>query len=185
MRIMLTDRSETTAQVGLGLRAEGHELLEECLPDSRSHQACRGLAEHTCPLDDGVDLAITALHHDDDIASAGVVCAHRAGVPVVTVGRHDARHPDLGTALVRIAELGDEEVTASVRSAMRGVLDDLGFSEGEVFLHRDAAVERIIARVPGPIDQSVRGRIAVRLLDAATATGRHGARRDVVVQTLP
>lgn len=182
MRIMLTDRSDTSARVGDGLRAEGHEILTDCLPDDRSHHACHGLADHTCPLDAGVDLAITALHHDHDIASAGVVCAHRAGVPVVTVGRHDALHPDLGAALARVAELGDEEVTSSVRAALRRVLDDLGIVDGDVSLHRDASVERIVAMIPGPIDEALRARIAVRLLDAATATGRHGHRRDVVVQ---
>jgi hypothetical protein len=183
MRIMLTDRSETSARVGAGLRAEGHDVLEQCLPGTDGHHACQGLADHDCPLDVGVDLALTAVAHEHQVASAGVVCAHRAGVPVVAVGRHDAGHPDLVRALEHVAELGDTEVTASVRRALQAVLTDLGITGGDVALHRDATVERIVAVVPGPIDEPTRSRIAVRLLDAATSTGRHGARRDVVVQT--
>lgn len=182
MRIMLTDRSETSTRIGADLRAEGHEVLEQCLPGDDGHHACRGLVDHDCPLDAGVDLALTALAHEHQVAAAGVVCAQRAGVPVVALGRHDAGHPDLFRALEHVAELGDAEVTASVRRALLAVLDDLGIEGGRVALHRDATVERIVAEVPGPIDEPTRSRIAVRLLDAATATGRHGSRRDVVVQ---
>ncbi len=185
MKIMLTDRSETSARIGDDLRAEGHEVLEQCLPSDDGHHACRGLVDHDCPLDIGVDLALTALSHEHEVAAAGVVCAQRAGVPVVALGRHDAGHPDLFRALEHVADLGDAEVTASVRRALQAVLDDLEIVGGQVALHRDATVERIVAVVPGPIDGPTRSRIAVRLLDAATATGRHGSRRDVVVQSRP
>ncbi|MFP5579007.1 MAG: hypothetical protein ACLGIZ_12350 [Acidimicrobiia bacterium] len=183
MRIMLTDRSETSSQVAAGLRHEGHEVTDLCLPDPASPLTCTGLVEHHCPLDAGVDLAITALEHPQDAPSAGTVCARRAGVPVVALGRHDVRHPDLGGALARVAELGDDHVTASVQAALQRVLDDMGLPGGEVVLHRDALSEQIIATVPGPLDDPTRSRIAVRLLDAATASGRHGRRRDVAVRT--
>ncbi len=183
MRIMLTDRSETSRQVVDGLRHEGHEVLELCLPDPASPLTCRGLVEHRCPLDAGVDLAITALQHPQDAPSAGTVCARRAGVPVVALGRHDVSHPDLGGALTRVAQLGDDHVTATVQAALERVLVDMELDGGEVVLHRDATCEQIIATVPGPLDDPTRSRIAVRLLDAATASGRHGRRRDVSVRT--
>ena len=182
MRIMLTDRSETSGQVADGLRQEGHELLDLCLPDPASPLTCRGLVEHRCPLDQGVDLAITALEHPQAAPAAGTVCARRAGVPVVALGRHDVSHPDLGAALTRVAELGDDHVTASVQAALVQVLDEMGLAHGSVVLHRDALSEQIIATVPGPLDDPTRSRIAVRLLDAATASGRHGRRRDVSVR---
>ena len=183
MRIMLTDRSETSGQVAEGLRQQGHELLELCLPDPTSPSTCTGVVQHRCPLDQGVDLAITTLEHPPMAPPAGTVCARRAGVPVVALGRHDVHHPDLGAALARVAELGDDHVTATVQAALEQVLDDMGLSEGEVVLHRDAVSEQIIATVPGPLDDPTRSRIAVRLLDAATASGRHGRRRDVAVRT--
>lgn len=183
MRIMLTDRSETSSRVADGLRREGHEILELCMPDGASALTCQGLVEHRCPLDEGVDLAVTALEHPQAAPSAGTVCARRAGVPVVALGRHDVQHPDLGAALERVAGLGDDHVTASVQAALQRVLDDIGVSGGEVVLHRDATCEQIIATVPGPLDVPTRSRIAVRLLDAATASGRHGRRRDVAVRT--
>jgi len=105
------------------------------------------------------------------------------GVPVVALGRHDVSHPDLVAALARVAELGDDHVTASVQAALQRVLDDMGLAQGDVVLHRDALSEQIIATVPGPLDDPTRSRIAVRLLDAATTSGRHGRRRDVAVRT--
>ena len=68
-------------------------------------------------------------------------------------------------------------------TALGRVLDDMGIAGGDVVLHRDATCEQIIATVRGPLDDPTRSRIAVRLLDAATASGRHGRRRDVAVRT--
>lgn len=183
MRIMLTDRSDTSSQVADGLRREGHEIVDLCLPDPASPGTCHGLVEHRCPLDEGADLAITALQHPQDAPSAGTICARRAGVPVVALGRHDVAHPDLGAALTRIAELGDDHVTALVQTALQQVLTEMGIDGGDVVLHRDAVCEQIVATVPTPLDGPTRARIAVRLLDAATASGRHGRRRDVAVRS--
>lgn len=58
----------------------------------------------------------------------------------------------------------------------------MGVQGGDVVLHRDAVCEQIVATVPGPLDDATRSRIAVRLLDAATSSGRHGRRRDVAVR---
>lgn len=183
MKILLTDRSETSALVAEGLRRDGHEVLDHCLPDPASPVQCRGLVEHQCPLDAGADLAITALQHPQEAPSAGTVCARRAGVPVVTLGRHDVQHPDLGRVLGRVAASGDDHITATVQVALRGVLDQLGIEGGDVSLRRDAGTERIVATVPGPLDLATTSKIAVRLLDAATTTGRGSQRRDVVVRT--
>jgi len=183
MRIMLTDRSETSGRVADGLRREGHEVLEHCLPDPASPLSCRGLLDRTCPLETGADLAITALEHPQEAPAAGAVCARRAAVPVVALGRHDLHHPDLVRVLERVARYGDDHVTASVQAALRQVLDQLGIAGGDVHLRHDADTERIIATVPGPLDLRTSSQIAVRLLDAATASGRRGQRRDVSVRT--
>ncbi|MFP5321825.1 MAG: hypothetical protein ACLGIC_08240 [Acidimicrobiia bacterium] len=185
MRIMLTDRSETSARVAEGLRHDGHEVLEQCLPDGGSALTCRGLVEHTCPLDAGADLAITALDHAHEAPAAGTVCARRAAVPVVALGRHDLAHPDLGAVLGRVAELGDDHVTATVQAALRQVLDQLGIVTGEVVVHHDAGHERIVATVAADLDRPTRSMIAVRLLDAATSSRRGGQRRDVAVIAAP
>jgi len=183
VRIMLTDRSETSARVAEGLRHEGHEVLDLCLPDGPSGLTCRGLVEHACPLDTGADLAITALDHPSEAPAAGTVCARRAAVPVVALGRHDLAHPDLSSVLARVADLGDDHVTATVQAALREVLDGLGIVGGEVVVHHDAGTERITATVPGPLDGPTTSKIAVRLLDAATSSRRGGQRRDVSVRT--
>jgi len=182
MRIMLTDRSATSTRVAEGLRHEGHEVVDLCLPDPASPLTCRGLVEHACPLDTGADLAITALEHPQDAPAAGTVCARRAAVPVVALGRHDLAHPDLEAVLERVAEAGDDHVLASVQAALRQVLDGLGIVGGDVVVHHDAGTERIAATVPGPLDAPTVSRIAVRLLDAATASRRGGQRRDVSVR---
>lgn len=181
MRIMLTDRSGTSARVGDALRHEGHEVLELCLPDPGSPLACRGLVERTCPLDAGADLAISALEHPQDAPTAGTVCARRAAVPVLTLGRLDLLHPDLPSRLRRVAASGDDHVLAVVQAALRDVLDQLGIADGDVVIHHDADAERIVATVAGPLDAPTRSKIAVRLLDAATSSRRGGHRRDVSV----
>jgi len=183
VRILLTDRSDTSARIAAGLRHEGHEVLEQCLPDTSSSLSCRGIVEHRCPLDTGADLAITALDHPSPAPVAGTVCARRAAVPVVALGRLDLEHPDLGAALQRVADLGDDHVTASVQVALRDVLDRLGIVGGEVIVHHDAGTERITAVLPAPLDEPTTSKVAVRLLDAATASGRRGQRRDVSVRT--
>ena len=179
----MTDRSATSARLAEGLRHEGHEVLDTCLPDSASALTCRGLVEHTCPLDTGADLAITALEHPQEAPSAGTVCARRAAVPVVALGRHDLDHPDLTAVLERVADLGDDHVTATVQAALREVLDQLGIAGGEVVVHHDAGTERITATVPAALDGPTTSRVAVRLLDAATASRRRGQRRDVSVRS--
>lgn len=183
MRIMVTDRSETSARVAEGLRHEGHDVVDLCLPDPGSPLSCRGLVEHACPLDTGADLAITALEHPQEAPAAGTVCARRAAVPVVALGRHDLAHPDLSAVLGRVAAAGDDHVLATVQAALRDALDRLGIVGGEVSIHHDAGTERIVATVPGPLDAAATSKIAVRLLDAATASRRRGQRRDVVVRT--
>lgn len=183
MRIMLTDRSATSLRVADGLRRQGHEVVEHCLPDPGSPLSCQGLLDRTCPLDRGADLAITALEHPQDAPAAGAVCARRAAVPVVALGRHDLLHPDLLRLLERVAHHGDDHVTASVQAALRQVLNRLGIRGGDVHVEHDADTERIVATVPGPLDGRTRSTIAVRLLDAATASGRGGQRRDVAVRT--
>ena len=182
MRITLIDRSETTSRIGAALAAEGHEVLEDCLPDPGTQQACRGLSHHSCPLEAGVDLALTSIERDGETASAGTVCARRAGVPVVTVGRHDVHHPDLGGALTRAALRGDELVRWTAGEALERALADVGAAAGTVDVHRVADRERIVVTVDADLTAKDRGRIAVRVLDALTASGRGAIRRDVVVR---
>jgi len=184
MRIMLTDRSDTSARVAEGLRREGHEVIDLCLPDAASPLTCRGLVDHECPLDTGADLAITALEHPQEAPAAGTVCARRAAVPVVALGRHDLAHPDLSAVLERVAEAGDDHVLATVQVALRQALDQLGIVGGEAVVHHDAGTERITATVPGPLDGPTTSRIAVRLLDAATSSRRGGQRRDVSIRVI-
>lgn len=184
MRIMLTDSSDTCTAVGEGLAVEGHEVIDACMPDPSRQHECRGLRERTCPLPEGVDVAITTLERPQEVASAGTVCARRAGIPVVTVGRHDANHPDLVPALQRIAGRGDEYLVWSLQQAMADALVSVGRAVGNgetVDVVRTADTERIMARIPGPLTGPERSKLAVRLLDAATSTGRRGIRRDVVV----
>lgn len=183
MRILQTDESTACTQVATALRESGHEVFTDCLPDASDQHACLGLRDGSrCPLDAGVDLAITGVNHSQEVASAGVVCSRRHSVPVVTVGRHDVHHPDLSSSLERIAGRGDDLVLWSVEQALHAVLEKLGVADGTVQLHHDAACERIIARIPQPMTDAERSRLAVRLLAAATATHRTSIRRDVLVQ---
>ena len=183
MRILQTDESIACAEVAGALRDGGHEVFTDCLPDPGDQHSCLGLRHGgQCPLDAGADLAIAGVDHPQQIASAGVVCSRRHSVPVVTVGRHDVQHPDLSTSLERMAEHGDDLVLWSVEQALQDVLELLGVADGTVQLHHDATCERIIARIPQPMTDAERARLAVRLLAAATATRRSSPRRDVLVQ---
>ncbi len=186
MRIMLTDRSETGAHLARSLRADGHEVTEACLPDRTQQHGCQGMGRGTCPLDAGVDLAVSTLERDQAVAAAGTVCARRAGVPIVALGRHDAYHPDLDRSLRRTAARGDELVRWSLREALGAGLAALGVSTvgASVSLERRPDGERIVVDVPAPLTARQRGTLAVRLLAAVTATGREGRRRDVSIRSV-
>lgn len=185
MRILQTDSSQACEEVADGLRASGHEVLADCLPDPANQHGCLGLSDGECPLDEGVDLAITGISGDQQASSAGVVCSRRHSVPVAAIGRLDRGHADLGRSLERIARAGDAVVLSSVEHALHDVLERLGLPDGTVQLRRDATCERIIARIPHAMTDAERSRLAVRLLAAATATHRTSARRDVLVESAP
>ncbi len=187
MKILRTDDTDSTDRVAARLRAEGHLVLEDCLPDRTDPSGCRGLRGDRCPLRLEPDLALVG---EDDRGtehrpSAGVVCAHRSAIPVVTVGRLDAEHADLGGALARRAARGDELVARRVEDELRSLLEDLGLGEGSVHVHRRGGEDRIVAELPAEVTERDRHRIAVRLLGAATATGRCGPRRSVVIRRRP
>lgn len=102
LEVLFVDATPAPAVVGQ-LTDAGH-TLRFCFPDGTS--ACRGI-EGTCPLDEGVDVAIASWTP----AQVGAICAARAGVPVATVNG-----PSAGLA---------ERIEATVDRGWGPVRDDI------------------------------------------------------------
>ncbi len=181
MRIMITDATDAAATVADALRAEGHDVRQECLAGDLGGPACAGLDIGTCALDEHVDVAIAGLGRTADCASAGAVCARRHGVPVVTVGRHDADHGDLVPALERAATTVDPEIRRLVEAELArlaGAMDD----PPEVRLRREPDRVVVEALMPLGATSAMASTVAVRLHDALGPRRRWLGVVDIVVR---
>lgn len=181
MRIMITDATDAAATVADALRADGHDVRQECLAGDLGGPACAGLDIGTCALDQHVDVAIAGLGRTADCASAGAVCARRHGVPVVTVGRHDAEHGDLLPALERAATTVDPELRRLVEAELARLAEDLD-EVPDVHLHRQPDRVVVEAIMPADASTALASMVAVRLHDALGPRRRWLGVVDVVVR---
>ena len=89
MRVLISEANPKSADaVAAELRAAGHEVVR-CHAEGAPVFPCSGLAGIGCPVDDGVDVAVTVRAHPRSTPSPtedGVICALRRRVPVVVAG---------------------------------------------------------------------------------------------------
>lgn len=88
--------------------------LRFCFPEGAS--ACTGI-DGTCPLDDGVDVAIASWTP----AQVGAICAARSGVPVATVNGPSAA---LGNRLEAAVDHGWDPVREDIERRVGWTLRD-------------------------------------------------------------
>ncbi|MCB1013673.1 MAG: hypothetical protein KDB10_00955 [Acidimicrobiales bacterium] len=116
MRILVTETHDDAAQpVTRQLLDAGHEVVRCREPDGPAFP-CVGLEPHGCPIEGGVDVALTVRTGPPAEPTAredGAVCALRRHVPLVVAGA-SGPNPFAGWATVTV---GDGDVVAACEAA--------------------------------------------------------------------
>lgn len=143
--------------------ADAGHRVQRCYPPGSVGFPCVALDGGTCPLDDGVDVAVLAPGAGSTPTpfETGVSCALRAGIPVVATGDH-GRAPfdsyltaDTAGRAVDAAEAGVESARSEIESAIRELAVDVlrnvdvDPSEFTVRTARDGNHRRV--EIEGPI----------------------------------
>jgi hypothetical protein len=197
--LVVESRHGVAAEAVRSLEDAGH-VVTTCYDDDSDGFPCRGLLDPAaCPLNGQPDVALVVRHrvapHPKPL-EGGVVCALRAGVPVVESGPAplDPYEPWL-TARV------DGDVVAACEHASSAALDALGrrilglttpiltgagVPPGSATCHvePDGLGLHVRFALPGAVSTRVRHALAVRVLDALRGAGRTYGRVDVVVEDL-
>jgi hypothetical protein len=131
---------------------------------------CVGL-DDACALDvDEIDVAIAVAGSDGRFDPQGIACAHRARIPIVTVGA-DPADPACRYALVNVGDL-DGAFVEAIESTAR-----------EASGHRAAVVQALCAHLGPDETVAVTAERMPRCLEITLATdldrGRHPALADV------
>ncbi len=117
MRVLVTEsHSQAADRVVDELTASGHEVLR-CHAGSGPAFPCVGLAGEPCPVEVGVDVAVTVRAHPQSTPAPtedGAVCALRTHVPLVVLGQ-TLLHP-FG-AFDAVAAEGQADAVATVEAA--------------------------------------------------------------------
>lgn len=117
MRVLVTEsHSQAADRVVDELTASGHEVLR-CHAGAGPAFPCVGLAGRPCPVETGVDVAVTVRAHPQSMPAPtedGAVCALRTHVPLVVLGQ-TLLHP-FG-AFDTVAADGQADVVATVEAA--------------------------------------------------------------------
>lgn len=186
--LVIESRPGAAAEPIRELEAAGHHTLT--CHDGRTAVTCRGLQDQdACPLARDPDVALLVRPRVDPYTSAreatAVVCAVRAGIPLVEAG---PAHLDPYDAVVT-ARAVDGDVVAACEAGVDEALDTLG----RTILHHVTSmpatchVERVGRRLhvrldlAQPVDPAEAQALAVRALDAVRACGRSYGQVDVSV----
>ena len=90
MRVLVSEANPDAAAAVVEQLAEaGHDVVR-CHAEGAPAFPCSGLAGAGCPVEDGVDVAVTVRTHPRSTPAPtedGVICALRRRVPVVVAGR--------------------------------------------------------------------------------------------------
>lgn len=176
--LVLESHDGVADAVARKLEDAGHRLFR-CHETGAANFPCAALAEGgTCPLDAGIDVAVTARARAPwpTAREDGVACALRAGVPVVEVndgtpspflGRTRPECADVVTSCEAAARTTFEQLERDVvrriapLAARKGVAPDDLSCEVQ---RKDAGLE---VRVVGPpVPMALQQAFAVRVLDA-------------------
>ena len=107
MRVLVVeDTVGSSTELMLDLAAAGH-WVARCQPVRGEVAPCAGLAGgDPCPLDVPADVAVQVHDGDEDLTmrELGVICAGRAGTPIVNVGRARSRAARITTTPDRLLE---------------------------------------------------------------------------------
>lgn len=106
MRVLVVeDRVGESIDLILDLVDAGHRVVR-CQPVGETVEPCIGLAGAPCPLAEPVDVVVQLHDGDDDLTlrELGIVCAGRAGVPIVNVGHVPSRVATVCATRERLAD---------------------------------------------------------------------------------
>lgn len=184
--LLIESRPDAGASAATGLEAAGHHVLR-CHERGAPAFPCAALVEgRSCPVDDGVDLALLVrpvIAPRPSAAEEGVTCAIRAGLPIVEQGsdvldpfdtwvttrvHHDG---DVVAACEGALEAGDEVLQRHVVTRIAGVMQRSGLASSDVdarVVHADGTLEvhlELRARPDAKRDHA----LTVRAFDALRA----------------
>lgn len=181
MRVLVIGETDDATVDGAAtvLGDAGHEVVR-C--DDDAGHLCRGMpGAEGCPVDDGVDIAVTlGRPADGGLVADGVRCAVRHFVPLVTVGAPDGLtdavdgavptlraewSPSLGDAVVAAAEAPLPRHSELASAELRRVLarHDVEAPDAEAVVRRAAGDLRIELRPYVEVDDRVAQAAAVRV----------------------
>lgn len=166
------------------LQAAGH-TVHHCYTD-HDHTVCSAITDHTCPLDDGIDVALLArgrITPRPTATEAGVACAVRAGIPVVEMGSDvlDPFEPwvaarvddDVVAACEEGVRRGYDSLRSGIRQRTERTLQSAGIDPGDVSVSFEVDAPRLTVQLQGPpVTPSVQQALGVRVLDALRSEPR-------------
>jgi hypothetical protein len=184
--LLLESHPHAGDQAAEALRAAGHRL-HRCYATTRDAH-CVALADGgTCPIDGGIDVAVLARRPLEPVPThleSGVLCARRAGIPVVQQG---PAHPDpwspwtdvtlepdsseLALVVAGVARWADAPARAAIHRTLAPLLQAHGIDRTAVHCRIEHAGTGLAVHVtlPTPADRRVRSAIGVRVLDGLRA----------------
>ena len=147
---------------------------------------CHGVTDGTCPLEQGIDVALLVrgrVTTEPTAREAGASCALRAGVPLVESGPEmlDPFAPwltaragdDIVTACEEIAELGFHPLRDEIALRISRVLVAAGIDPNQVDVLFDFVPPHLTVRLRGPsVDGGVAQALSVRVLDSLRTARR-------------
>ena len=201
MRVMLLETDRHAADdAKRRLEEAGHEVVR-CHGPGEPAWPCAALRDdQRCPLDDGVDVALTIRAHPYPRPTAtedGVTCALRHHVPLVVAGTSaldpfdefvtiDAHDGDVVAACEQAVALPlvvhSEAATAEVRRLLaKEGIEAPGVDGAAAVATRHGNRVRVEVEVPGGVDRRLADVLAVRVEGAVRAVDRYAAGIDVSV----
>lgn len=201
--LLIESRPDAGADAAAGLEAAGHRVLRCHEPGAPAFPCAALLEGSSCPVDDGVDLALLVrpvIAPRPSSSEEGVTCAIRAGLPIVEQGsdvldpfdtwvtsrvRHDG---DVVAACEGALDVGDDRLQRYVVQRIAGVLERSGLSTDAVaarVVHADRTLEVHLDLRATP-DAKRDHALTVRAFDAVrTVRPRHTAQTRVYVHHSP
>lgn len=179
------------------LEAAGHHVHRCFDPDSPGFP-CQAIREPgTCPLDQGVDVALSVRDRIEPRPTRyeqGISCAIRAGVPIAEVGPQalDPFEPwvtcritnDVAVGVATAAERGLDELRRAVIRRIRPLVADPDLAQA-IACTFERSGHRLVVHLSGPaVGPRIEQAMAVRVLDAVWSSNRTYGQVDVAYHTI-
>lgn len=176
--LVLESHDGVAAAVAEKLEAAGHQIFR-CHEPGAANFPCAALTDGgTCPLDTGIDVAVTARTRSPwpTAREDGVACALRAGVPVVEVndgtpspflGRTFPECADVVTSCEAAARTRFESLERDVVRRLAPLASRKGIAPDDLSCEVHKHGEALEVRVVGPVvPMALQQAFSVRVLDA-------------------